>query len=82
MNSRGNLTRPIHPMPEFIKVALKESRLLDDYGARPAYQRNDYIGWIVSAKQTQTRQKRLEQMLAELRVGGIYMRMNHPPSRK
>ena len=80
--SDKNLTRPIHLIPEFIEVALGKSGLIADYKARPAYQRNDYIGWIVSAKQPQTRQKRLDQMLAELRIGGVYMKMKHPPSRK
>ena len=39
------------------------------------YQQNDYIGWITRAKRPETRQKRLDQMLAELQTGGVYMRM-------
>lgn len=69
-------------MPEFIRDALEQNRLLNDYNARPAYQRNDYVGWILSAKRDETRQKRLKQMLDELSVGGVYMKMDHPPSRK
>ena len=50
------------------------------YKARSAYQQNDYIGWVMSAKRPETSQKRLDQMLDELRLGGVYMRMDHPPS--
>jgi len=46
------------------------------------YQQNDYIGWINSAKRNETKQKRLDQMLHELRRGGVYTKMNHPPSKK
>jgi uncharacterized protein YdeI (YjbR/CyaY-like superfamily) len=55
---------------------------MDDYNARPAYQRNDYIGWIERAKQTKTKEKRLAQMLSELKAGGVYMKMKHNASRK
>lgn len=78
----SNLSRDIHPMPEFVREALNEHRLADDYQARPAYQQNDYIGWIQRAKRPETRQKRLDQMIDELRRGGVYMNMDHPPSRK
>jgi len=30
----------------------------------------------------ETRRKRIEQMLDELDAGGVYMGMDHPPSRK
>lgn len=78
----SRLTRDRHPMPDFVREALDESGLMAAYGERPAYQRNDYIGWIVRAKRRETQEKRLNQMLDELRVGGVYMRMEHPPSRK
>ena len=81
-NPKGNLTRPIHPMPQFVEDALISNGLVDDYRARPAYQQNDYIGWITRAKRPETQLKRLNQMLEELRTGGIYMRMDHPPSRR
>ena len=81
-NSKGNLTRPIYPMPQFVEDSLIENGLLPDYNARPAYQQNDYIGWITGAKRPETQLKRLNQMLEELRTGGIYMRMKHPPSRR
>jgi len=79
---KSELTRPIHPMPEFVRQALEERGLMADYHARPAYQQNDYIGWINTAKRQATQQKRLRQMLDELEQGGVYMNMAHPPSRK
>ncbi len=69
-------------MPGFVKRALDENGLYDDYLARPAYQQNDYVGWITRAKRDDTKQKRLAQMLNELKEGGIYMKMDHPASRK
>ena len=69
--------RERHHMPSDIAAALKSSGLRADYNARPAYQRNDYIGWINRAKKPETRIKRLEQMLTELAQGGIYMGMEH-----
>lgn len=74
--------RPRHPMPPFVKRALDEAGLVPAYRERPAYQRNDYLGWIARAKRPETREKRLGQMLRELVVGGMYMNMAHPPSRK
>ena len=74
--------RERHHMPDDIAAALKSSGLRADYNARPAYQRNDYIGWINRAKKPETRIKRLEQMLTELAQGGIYMGMEHKASRK
>lgn len=79
---KGNLTRPIYPMPDFVEEALNNHGLTGAYCARPAYQQNDYIGWINRAKRPETKLKRLNQMLDELRTGGIYMRMSHPPSRR
>ena len=78
----GNLTRPIQPIPEFVEESLKHHGLAEAYRARPAYQKNDYIGWINRAKRSETKLKRLNQMLDELRAGGIYMRMEHPSSRR
>jgi uncharacterized protein YdeI (YjbR/CyaY-like superfamily) len=69
-------------MPDFVKRALEERGLMEDYKRRPAYQQNDYIGWITRAKREATKQKRLQQMLDELEMGGVYMKMAHPPSRK
>ena len=69
-------------MPADVLEHLEAQGLLDAYNERPAYQRNDYLGWIGRAKRPETREKRLRQMLDELDVGGVYMGMDHPPSRK
>ena len=76
------MARPRHAMPDDVLAELTERDLLDDYDARPAYQRNDYLGWIGHAKLPETRAKRIAQMLDELEQGGVYMKMDHPPSRK
>ncbi len=78
----SNLKRPRHPMPDFVKRALEERGLIKAYKERPAYQQNDYIGWINRAKRQETKEKRLRQMLDELERGGVYMNMEHPASRK
>ncbi len=85
MDKFANLKRPRYPMPDFIKKALEETKLMETYKARPAYQKNDYIGWITRAKKPETVVKRLNQMLDELRAGDVYMKMpyikknkNHP----
>ncbi|MFN1835639.1 YdeI/OmpD-associated family protein [Balneola sp. MJW-20] len=78
----SKLSRPIHPVPDFIDKALQDQGLMEDYKKRPAYQQNDYISWICRAKRPETRQKRLLQMLDELRKGGVYMKMDHPPSQR
>lgn len=75
-------TRPINEMPDDIERFLLDEGLMGEYEQRPHYQRNDYLGWIGRAKQATTRTKRIEQMLAELRVGGVYMKMKHAPSAK
>ncbi len=67
--------RPRYEMPDFFRDALASQSLMDAYLARPPYQQNDYIGWITRAKLETTKQKRLNQMLDELKKGGVYMRM-------
>lgn len=74
--------RARHVMPDDVHSALDKAGVMGDYLARPAYQRNDYIGWITRAAREETRSKRIAQMVAELRQGGVYMRMPHPPSAK
>ncbi len=81
-NDKANLKREVHPVPTFVLAALERESLMVAYRERPAYQQNDYIGWINSAKRDETKQKRLNQMLAELKQGGVYMKMDHPPSKK
>lgn len=68
-------TRKRHPMPPFVADALGEAGLIEAYEARPPYQRNDYLGWIGKAKRDETKQRRLAQMLDELRSGDVYMKM-------
>lgn len=63
-------------MPKFVEDALIEGELMGAYKNRPPYQRNDYLGWINRAKREDTKQKRLKQMLDELRRGDKYMNMN------
>lgn len=45
------------------------------YQARPAYQQNDYLGWIARAMRPETQAQRLAQMLDELEQGRVYMPM-------
>ena len=66
-------------MPEFMRAAIEARGLMDAYLARPPYQRNDYIGWVMRAKLEATRQKRLNQTLDELERGGVYMKMKWNP---
>ena len=77
---RERLTRPPQPMPDFVRSALIERGLMEAYGARPPYQRNDYLGWINRAKREQTRAQRLGQMLDELERGDVYMNMAWRPA--
>jgi len=58
-----------------VEQALDASDLRAAYDARPAYQRNDYLGWIDQAKREDTHRKRLGQMLSELEDGNVYMGM-------
>lgn len=78
----SRLQRNRNPMPSFVRAALNDNALMQDFLERPAYQQNDYIGWINQAKQETTKQKRLNQMQAELKKGGVYMKMPHPSSAK
>jgi len=70
------LTRTRNQMPNYIREALNERRVMDAYRERPDYQQNDYIGWITRAKREETKQKRLAQMLDELEGGRLYMNMS------
>lgn len=73
--------RERHPMPDFVSDALKKAKLFDAYRSRPPFQQNDYVGWITSAKQPATQQRRLDQMLDELRSGDRYMKMPYKANR-
>jgi uncharacterized protein YdeI (YjbR/CyaY-like superfamily) len=72
----SRLKRTVYPMPEDVAAALAARGLDKAYRQRPAYQQNDYVGWITRAKRDDTRQKRLGQMLEELEKGGVYMKMD------
>lgn len=74
--------RPRSPMPEDVRDVLADQAVEEDYAARPAYQRNDYLRWIARARTEDTRDRRIGQMIDELRAGGVYMGMTHPTSRK
>jgi len=75
----SRLKRPRYSMPDFVKKALISRGLLEAYRQRPAYQQNDYIGWITRAKRQATVEKRLAQMLDELESGDKYMKMDYLP---
>jgi len=72
---KDTMKRPANPMPEFVRSALETHGLRERYDARPWYQRNDYLGWIDRAKREETKLKRLDQMLEELKAGDLYMKM-------
>ena len=69
------LKRALNPMPDDVHAALTKRGVMATYEARPDCQKNDYLGWISRAKRSDTRQKRLDQMLDELQRGGVYMNM-------
>jgi len=68
-------------MPRFVAQALRTEGLETCFEERPWYQRNDYVGWINNAKREDTKMKRLQQMLDELRSGDIYMKMKWRPKK-
>jgi hypothetical protein len=51
----SRLQRPRNPMPGFVNRALDGRGLMKAYGERPAYQQNDYLGWIGRAKRPETK---------------------------
>ena len=77
----SRLKRTHYTMPDFVRKALDQRKLMPAYRERPPYQQNDYIGWINRAKREETRQKRLNQMLDELEKGDVYMKMAWRPKR-
>ena len=79
MKDRSKFKRDIYPLPDDVLEALKKNKLWDAYEQRPAYQQNDYTGWITRAKLPATRAKRLAQMLDELKRGDVYMKMAYRP---
>lgn len=73
----SKLKRAINPMPQELLERLKLEKLDTAYSLRPPYQQNDYLGWILRAKTLNTREKRISQMLEELRNGDKYMGMKY-----
>ena len=73
------MKRPANPMPDYVAKALETEQLKGLFDQRPWYQRNDYLGWIDRAKRDETKRKRLQQMLDELRAGDTYMKMAWRP---
>lgn len=71
--------RPRYTMPDYFRNALAKNNLMDAYRSRPPYQQNDYVGWIQRAKLESTKQKRLNQVLDELKRGNVYMKMKWNP---
>jgi hypothetical protein len=64
-------------LPANLRNVLIQEDLLAAYEARPFYQRNDYIRWIADAKREETVNKRIAQMVEELRSGNLYMKMHY-----
>lgn len=56
-------------VPNEYKDYLKEQGLYEAYKDRPYYQQRGWIEWIESAKQEETRQKRAQAMVRELKAG-------------
>ena len=77
----SRLLRPLYPMPDIVKKSLLQRGLMEQYRSRPAYQQNDYIGWILRAKRKETQEKRLAQMVEELEHGDKYMKMTYNQKR-
>lgn len=79
VQGKNKLKRKVHTIPDFVEKELKQKKLLKAYEQRPDYQRNDYIGWIQRAKLEETKQKRLQIMLEDLKKGDEYMGMKYAP---
>lgn len=73
------MKRPANPMPELVRIAFYAHALRGTYDARPWYQRNGDLGWINHAKREVTKQKRVNQMLEDLKSGDLSMTMAWRP---
>jgi hypothetical protein len=73
-------------MSYFFREALNSDRLMDAYLARPPYQQNDYIGWVMRAKlentktqsdvgRTKTRQRLYENEMERIKQGRAFARL-------
>jgi hypothetical protein len=69
----GRVQFPVkQPMPGNVRTALEKRKLMEAYLERPAYQKDEYLKWIATAAGPLAKQKRLDQMLAELEKGGVF----------
>jgi hypothetical protein len=59
-----------------LKKALIEKNLLLKFKERPHYQKRDYIQWVTSPKQEETKQRRILILLRDLQEG-TYMKMKY-----
>ncbi|MEJ2036021.1 MAG: YdeI/OmpD-associated family protein [Maritimibacter sp.] len=66
-------------MPDEIAARLEDAGLRAAYDARPAYQRNDYLGWIARAKRPETREKRIAGHRTGIRASRLMGRWCRPP---
>lgn len=66
-------------IPKHIKRALKKKGMMKKYLERPISQQKDYIGWIDEAGKEKEQEKRINQMLDELKVGGVSTKAKHTP---
>jgi len=71
--------RPHYAMPGFVRAALTKKPPHGEVPRAPALPAQRYLWWITSAKREETKQKRLDQMLAELAAGDAYMKMPYRP---
>ena len=76
-DKESKLTRKLNAMPKDVKEALEKNDLMKRYQLRPPYQRNDYLSWISRAIRPETRLKRINQTLKELKEGRQYMGMKY-----
>ena len=62
-------------LPDWYKKVLQKEKLLEKYESQIYTYRKGYLQWIEGAKQPQTKEKRINQMISEVRGGKIYMGM-------
>jgi len=60
------LKRQQYSLPDFIKEALKDARLLEKFRSLPPSHQREYLGWIEEAKRPETRASRIEKLITKL----------------
>ncbi|MFT3693100.1 MAG: hypothetical protein QM831_08155 [Kofleriaceae bacterium] len=63
----------VPPMPGPVKSALAKKKLLETFLERPDYQRREYLKGIEHAFGTPAKQKLIDQLVAEIENGKLYM---------